>query len=144
MLVLMIKECLLKIQPLRGFSVWPAQLIYVTCRTVYAAVHLSYIIWENSYDYSKFNSKSIYRKHISLIRKKRINLHRGSVEWKFIIEVVSSFDDHSVSYYWYTMNCCALTTILYLEKACMGESRLKENNMNNRIIYRHIDTKHLK
>ena len=47
--------------------------------------------------------------------------------------------DHSFSYYWYTMNCCALTTILYLDKACMGEStipmtfhsRLKENNINN-------------
>ena len=50
-----------------------------------------------------------------------------------------SFDDHSVSYFWYTMNCYALTTILYLDKACMGESkipmtfhaRLKEENINN-------------
>ena len=58
------------------------------------------------------------------------------------------------------MNCCALTTILYLDKACMGEStipmtfhsRLKENNINNQanfiikddaIISRHNDTKHL-
>ena len=51
-----------------------------------------------------------------------------------------SFDDHSVSYYWYTMNCCALITIiLYLDKACMGEStipitfksRLKDESINH-------------
>ena len=59
-----------------------------------------------------------------------------------------SSDDHSVSYYWYTMNCCALTTILYLDLIGLKKTQVWCNYhsftiKDDPIISRHNDTKHL-